>query len=205
MVKPLAFVAPFLIISSAVSADVVDERIDFLSERGFVYFFVDREADTTEIVALSERGEKVEVLLNNDSGRLLRHIYEPADEKDIKTLIAELNASSPQAKGGRFAFDFTTLFNDDDDHDDRNGDDRDDDDRDDDDRDDDDRDDDGRDDDDRDDDDRNGDDHDDDDHDDDDHDDDDRDDDDRDDDDHDDDGRDDDDHDDDDRDDDDRD
>ena len=178
MVKPLAFVAPFLIISSAVSADVVDERIDFLSERGFVYFFVDREADTTEIVALSERGEKVEVLLNNDSGRLLRHIYEPADEKDIKTLIAELNASSPQSKGGRFAFDFTTLFNDDDDSDGRNGDDRDDDgrngdDRDDDGRNSDDHDDDGRDDDDDDDDDRNGDDHDDDGHDDDDHDDDD--------------------------------
>ena len=96
---------------STAFADAVDEKIDFLFANGFQYFFVDRGTSETKVMAFSEQGAKVDILMRNEDGKVLRQIYEQMDSENVASALQAFSADAPASKKGGVGFDLSRLFN----------------------------------------------------------------------------------------------
>jgi len=128
MRRHITYTAAILLASTPAYADFVQTKIDEFFTQGYTHFEVERGTVKSKIEGYSATGEKIEVVIDNVTGAVIREYTETANDDDtrqiIKTIETRYNDSDDDDHDDR-----------DDDHDDRDDDhdDRDDDDDDDDD------------------------------------------------------------------------
>ena len=107
MRRHITYTAAILLASTPAYADFVQSRIDELFIRGFTHFEVERGTVKSKIEGYSTAGEKIEIVIDNVTGAVIRQYTETVNEDDFRDIIESIE----------------TRYNDsDDDHNDNNDD-----------------------------------------------------------------------------------
>ncbi|WRQ45451.1 PepSY domain-containing protein [Rhodobacterales bacterium FZCC0083] len=114
MRRHITYTAAILLASRPAYADFVQTKIDEFFTQGYTHFEVERGTVKSKIEGYSATGEKIEVVIDNVTGAVIREYTETANDDDTRQIIKTIE----------------TRYNDsdDDDDDDRDDDDDDDDD-----------------------------------------------------------------------------
>ena len=107
MRKHITYTAAILLASTPAYADFVQTKIDEFFAQGYTHFEVERGIVKSKIEGYSTAGEKIEVVIDNVTGAVIRQYTETVNDDDSRDIIESIE----------------TRYNDsDDDHNDSNDD-----------------------------------------------------------------------------------
>ena len=99
--KKYFFTTTALILSSSIaSADIIQDRINSLFNQGYTHFEVERGSVKSKIEAYTSNGQKLEVVLDNNSGNVLSSEFETMKNDDHSNTIREIE--NRHDKGERY-------------------------------------------------------------------------------------------------------
>ena len=89
MRRHITYTAAILLASTPAYADFVQSRIDEFFARGYTHFEVERGTVKSKIEGYSTTGEKIEIVIDNVTGAVIRQYTETANDDDDTRKIIE--------------------------------------------------------------------------------------------------------------------
>ena len=90
MRRHITYTAAILLASTPAYADFVQSRIDEFFARGFTHFEVERGTVKSKIEGYSTTGEKIEVVIDNVTGAVIKQYTETANDDDTRKTIERI-------------------------------------------------------------------------------------------------------------------
>ena len=90
MRRHITYTAAILLASTPAYADFVQSRIDEFFARGFTHFEVERGTVKSKIEGYSTTGEKIEIVIDNVTGAVIRQYTETANDDDTRKTIERI-------------------------------------------------------------------------------------------------------------------
>ena len=87
MRRHIIYTAAILLASTPAYADFVQSRIDELFVRGYTHFEVERGTVKSKIEGYSTAGEKIEIVIDNVTGAVIRQYTETVNDDDSRDII----------------------------------------------------------------------------------------------------------------------
>ena len=90
MRRHITYTAAILLASTPAYADFVQSRIDEFFARGYTHFEVERGTVKSKIEGYSTTGEKIEIVIDNVTGAVIRQYTETANDDDTRKIIERI-------------------------------------------------------------------------------------------------------------------
>ena len=90
MRKHITYTAAILLASTPAYADFVQTKIDEFFAQGYTHFEVERGTVKSKIEGYSTAGEKIEVVIDNVTGAVIRQYTETANDDDTRKTIERI-------------------------------------------------------------------------------------------------------------------
>ena len=90
MRRHITYTAAILLASTPAYADFVQSRIDEFFARGYTHFEVERGTVKSKIEGYSTSGEKIEIVIDNVTGAVIRQYTETANDDDTRKTIERI-------------------------------------------------------------------------------------------------------------------
>ena len=90
MRRHITYTAAILLASTPAYADFVQSRIDEFFARGYTHFEVERGTVKSKIEGYSTTGEKIEIVIDDVTGAIIRQDTETANDDDTRKIIERI-------------------------------------------------------------------------------------------------------------------
>ena len=90
MRRHITYTAAILLASTPAYADFVQSKIDELFLQGFTHFEVERGTVKSKIEGYSTAGEKIEIVIDNVTGAIIRQYTETVNDDDSRDIIESI-------------------------------------------------------------------------------------------------------------------
>jgi hypothetical protein len=90
MRRHIIYTAAILLASTPAYADFVQSRIDELFVRGYTHFEVERGTVKSKIEGYSTAGEKIEIVIDNVTGAVIRQYTQTVNDDDSRDIIESI-------------------------------------------------------------------------------------------------------------------
>jgi len=88
--RHITYTAALLLASTPAYADFVQSKIDEFFTRGYTHFEVERGTVKSKIEGYSATGEKIEIVIDNVTGAVIRQYTETAKDDDTRKIIERI-------------------------------------------------------------------------------------------------------------------
>jgi hypothetical protein len=90
MRRHIAYTAAILLVSTPVYADFVQTKIDEFFAQGYTHFEVERGTVNSKTEGYAATGEKIEIVIDNVTGAVIRQYTETAHGDDTRKIIERI-------------------------------------------------------------------------------------------------------------------
>jgi len=98
MRRHITYTAAILLASTPAYADFVQSRIDEFFARGYTHFEVERGTVKSKIEGYSATGEKIEIVIDNVTGAVIKQYTETANDDDTRKIIETIETRYHDSK-----------------------------------------------------------------------------------------------------------